>query len=614
MMLGLIIAIPLWLFTQIFMRDLTDSPFFFSLFDLPLWVWPALLIKKQGWRRAVAELFGLSLGLMILEYLVNTAVSIQLLVAFALCLLFWSLQFLKYTVLCLKNRFFRRALALSSLSWLLIGLAFPPLPLGLGAGLFLAPWLGSLNRLNKKEGAALTFWASLPFNALMYYWIYNVVKVGPAVAILSGLFLMIAYLSTYNVLGAWLYQNLKERSKEGFFPVAWAGLEVLRTKGEMAFPWGHLGYAYGQFDLLIQITSWTGVFGMSALIIFSNQSLLKWYETRKKAWLWVLPGVPLFMAVVGGIILSGEQAPKEFAKVALIQPNISQTDKWDRKYYYGVIDKTWQMIENFTPADSLDLIVLPETSIPNFAYRVSGLLYKYRHKAEMAKTQFFLGVLDSDDQGPPPKGKRFFNTGRWIRGDGETDEVYNKVFLVPFSERLPFDGIIPLINFLDFGEGDFTPGDSIPLYQTGKIPWTPNICYESIFPFFVRDQVRKGSRLIVNITNDGWFGASTQPWQHLNLVRYRAAENGIPIARNTNTGVTALIDEYGRVLQHTEIQTEASLVGKIGLKSRTTVYSAIGDGVEGLLFVLFLILSVGFCVPRAWVQTIFKGIQTRKQT
>jgi len=167
---------------------------------------------------------------------------------------------------------------------------------------------------------------------------------------------------------------------------------------------------------------------------------------------------------------------------------------------------------------------------------------------------------------------------------------YIKKHLVPFSERIPFDDIFPILNYVDFGEGDFVPGTETPVYDLYH--WTPYICYDAIFGDLVREAAREGSRLMVNITNDGWFGRSTAPGNHLNLVRYRAIETGMPVARIANSGISAFIDQYGHYSHNTNLFETTVVQRKMQLKTRHTLYERIGDTVETALLWFFLIYLV----------------------
>ena len=153
------------------------------------------------------------------------------------------------------------------------------------------------------------------------------------------------------------------------------------------------------------------------------------------------------------------------------------------------------------------------------------------------------------------------------------------------------------MNYVDLGEGDFVPGKETPVY--GPYNWTPYICYDAIFGDLVRDAIREGSRLMVNITNDGWFGWSTAPYQHLNIVRLLAVTYGYPVARLANSGVSAFIDQYGHYDQNTKIFETRVIQRKMPLKTRSTFYTAVGGFFENaLLWFLAVYLVAVFVVSK----------------
>lgn len=150
---------------------------------------------------------------------------------------------------------------------------------------------------------------------------------------------------------------------------------------------------------------------------------------------------------------------------------------------------------------------------------------------------------------------------------------------------------------MDVGQGNFVPGKSRPVFE--PYSWSPYICYETIYGAEGRRSIREGSRLMVDITNDGWFGKSTAAAQHLNQLRYRAIENGYPIVRGTNTGISAFIDQYGNEDLKTELFTERVITRRIPLRTRDTLYSRIGDAVEyALLAFFFAYLLAAILIPR----------------
>lgn len=503
----------------------------------------------------------------------------------------------------------RKALWPSLISWVLFALAYPPLPLGFAATVLLVPWLLVLMKAPVSRALFATFWSGIVFHWIMYFWIFNVAKVGPPVAIIAGLFLLIGYFTFFHVAGAWAFVHLKDRFIKKFplvllFPFAWAGIEVLRSWGEISFPWGHLGYVFGNHTALLQGLPWVGVFGYSIIILFANMALayalLQWSSTHsyKRRFLALTPAFCMLVLLLWGHLRLHdadlkESTSEEELKIALIQPSISQTRKWSKAYFDSVMTKTWSILDTLDTRD-LDLVVLPETALPDFLPSHPYQRSLFKRYARRHHVTIIFGALNYDTKAQPPRKFRFYNAAFIIDPEGKQQE-YRKIRLVPFSEHLPFDGLIPVINYVDLGEGDFTPGKEFPLL--GSQQWTPTICYENIYPDFTRQMVHAGTRLIVNITNDGWFGRTTAPGQHANIVRYRSVETGLPIARCANSGISLFYDGLGRILQKTELYEEKAIIDRLTVRSQKTFYDDWGDWLErlwvmiGMLSVLLIVLK-----------------------
>jgi apolipoprotein N-acyltransferase len=433
-------------------------------------------------------------------------------------------------------------------------------------------------------------------------------NVGPAVLIMIGLVLLISYFSVYNTIAAAIFIKARDVKIKGvpvlliLFPLFYAGLEMTRSIGDFSFPWSHLGYALGNQLPLLQALSLIGIFGYTALIIASNLAVAEAFVNRKKL-LFATP-ILIFASLWGYgtyVLSKPEAAPfymtseAEAPKVAIVQPNIQQTNKWSKAYYDSVVLKTWQITNDSLDWESgdLDLVVLPETAIPDFLRLRSREKNWIRNRIQNTKTSLFIGALDYDRKGKPPRPVNLYNSGFLFRPDEKNYTRYIKTHLVPFSERLPFDDVFPILNYVDVGQGNFVPGKNRPVFE--PFSWSPFICYETIYGAEARRSIREGSRLMVDITNDGWFGKSTAAAQHLNQLRYRAIENGYPIVRCTNTGISAFVDQYGYEDLNTELFTERVITRRIPLRTRDTLYFHIGDAVEyGLLGFFFAYLAALF--------------------
>ena len=522
--------------------------------------------------------------------------------------LFWIILFARWNFRHIKTKESRTALILSCFAWGLYALAYPPMPLGPAALLLLVPWFIVLSRFSRGQALFATFWSGMLYNSINYYWIYNVmhVETAPSGLILLGLFLLIAFFSAYNTLAGFIYTLAKDAPGKIrtilliLYPVFYAGLEMTRTYGDFAFPWSHLGYVFGNSLELLQMLSYIGIFGYTILVIASNQAvahaLCKVKDIKKAIPVLAVPvSIFVLLLIHGSIVLSSDEAKPFYnadaegnPSVALIQPSIEQGAKWSKERFDNIVNKTLGMV-NDSVKEHADIIVLAETAIPDHIRRQPGVIERFHEVADHKNAQLLTGALDyrRNPRGSIRKFDVYNASFLFTPGDFHFPKRYIKKHLVPFSERIPFDEIFPILNYVDLGEGDFVAGKETPVYE--PFLWTPYICYDAIFGDLVREAIREGSRLMVNITNDGWFGRSTAPYQHLNLIRYRAIENGMPVARLANSGVSAFIDQYGHYDGNTEIFTDRVVQRKVPLKTRDTLYSHIGDIVEKFLLLFFAV-------------------------
>jgi apolipoprotein N-acyltransferase len=190
-----------------------------------------------------------------------------------------------------------------------------------------------------------------------------------------------------------------------------------------------------------------------------------------------------------------------------------------------------------------------------------------------------------------------FNTAFFIDTGSVSFEPYFKIRLLPFSEVMPFEAQLPILNRLNLGEADFTRGTEEKMFRIGgDMRAAPFICFEILFPDFVRRRVRKGANLLVNITNDGWWGKSNGPFHHAAMARMRCVENGISMARCANSGISMLCDQYGRVRGRTGLYERTVLTGSLPLEVVPTLYTRFGDWplfaallvvVEAVLYALY---------------------------
>jgi len=502
----------------------------------------------------------------------------------------------------------KKAILLSLVSWGLMAFSFPPYPLGPGALVFLAPWFYVLKTASKKGALVSSFLGALLFNSVSIYWFYHVGDVAPPALIFLGLFLAVAYLSLFTLLCAWVFVKIRDVRFRKFpllclFPFFWGGIEVLQAKGDMSFPWLSLGLTFGNSLELMQSFAFFGVFGASILIIASNMFLV-WAVPKKKICFFapfVLAAV-LYACGHYAIREENEASAEGSLKVAVVQPSVPQTKKWSKQYYNFVKEQTFNLLKTLEP-DSVALILFAETAIPDFIdlrLKEQKFLEDYAVKNNAA---IVIGILSRTWDSPrESKRKRKYNVynSAFLFGFGYPPAEYRKIHLVPFSEKTPFDGIFPVVNYVDLGGGNFSPGDSIYIWQPGD--FSPLICYEAIYGSILREAKRKGAKFIANITNDGWFYKSIAPYQHFNLVRAHAVENGIGVVRAANTGISAFITAKGKIIEKTELFEQKVMVNNIPLETRSTIYYFVGDYIEWILFIFSLVMLVAVIIFRKSLQ------------
>ncbi len=479
----------------------------------------------------------------------------------------------------------KRDYILALLSGALLAVAFPKPELSILAWFAFVPLLLVAGRQSPGKAFRLGFVAGVAAYCGILYWINIVVttygKLPLAVSIM--VFLMLAcYLAAY--VGVFMYLVRKGEEK-GIpvilsFPVLWVGLEYLRSFLMTGFPWASLGYSQYRLLPLIQIADITGVYGPSFLIALANIVVYLVIKSVVKKERGIHPGrgVILFLFLFGLAMIYGDNRldrPENGAplKVALVQGNIDQSIKWDPAFQDATV-AIYERLTRLAAASGVDLVVWPESAVPFYFQDDEKYAGRIKKLAESMKTNLVVGSPAYDNEAGITK---FRNSAFLISSLGEVAGRSDKIHLVPFGEYVPLAKLLPFVHKLVVGVGDFSPGDrTMPLsIDKGKIGVL--ICFEGIFPELSRSYVQAGSRLLVNITNDAWYGRSSAPYQHLSMAVFRAVENRVPLVRAANTGITAIIDSKGRIRSSTPLFQEAFLNGEVRLGTDDTLYSRYGD-------------------------------------
>ncbi len=425
------------------------------------------------------------------------------------------------------------------------------------------------------------------------YWITQVMAVyGGLPTIVAALInaLLIAYLSLFPAAFAMIVSRLSmtlgPRSL-AVAPFAWVATELGRSYLLTGFPWVLLGYSQATVLPIAQFASVSGVFGLSGLIASVSAGLAysaarQWTgrHVRRPAGLAAYAPVALAMAAVlatgawgtarmrrGDLARSGEAVT-----VGLIQGNVDQADKWDQSRSAGIFRDYLSMTRRAI-AEGAQVVLWPESSAPFYFQEDKPGADQVRAIARETQVPILVGS-DEIVHGSPTK---YYNAAFLVGPDGTDRGTYRKMHLVPFGEYVPMKTLLFFAAPLVEAVSDFTAGDAIALLPVRGRFLSTSICYEIVYPDLVRHAVNAGSDLLTTITNDAWFGASSAPYQHFEQASMRAIENGRYLVRAANTGISGIVDPYGRVVVQTQIFQPAVVVGQARFVRDRTVYSRIGD-------------------------------------
>lgn len=390
------------------------------------------------------------------------------------------------------------------------------------------------------------------------------------------------------------------------FAVAMAGAEWLRGHALTGFPWNALGYALMPGALMMQSASLVGLWGMTlaAFVIFAAPAALTGAtgDRRRGGWLFVGSAAVLLALHLGfgglRLLVAGESEESSIT-IRIVQPALAQNEKWDIANEEAIVDRYLSLSDGATSPDrngidGVDILVWPESAFPFLLTDRPEVLSAIAALLPTGTTLITgaaraeLGRLAGDES------PRVFNSIYVIADDGEIVAAYDKVHLVPFGEYLPFPGFLEAIGLsqLIALPGGFAPGARRLTLALEHAPsFSPLICYEIVFP---GEAVGSGPRpgWILNITNDGWFGDTPGPHQHFLQARVRAVEEGLPVIRAANSGVSAIIDSYGRDRQRLGVGLAGIVDGSLPAALSPTVYARMGDWVF-LALMLFLVGVVG---------------------
>ena len=487
------------------------------------------------------------------------------------------------------------AFTCAALSGALLALSFPSFGHPAAAWVALTPLLVILHGT---RSPGLAFGLGLTTGAVHFAgtlpWLTQVmIEFGgfplPVGVLLNGL--LVAYLALFPAAFAvMMVVVLRARWGEwGLLSAApvWLTTELGRMWLFGGFPWELLGYSQTSVLPVSQLASLFGVHGVTLLVVFINSALalaLVGPRAHRVRVLAVATGVLGVVVLFGVWRLTDNRLVRDGTplRVGLVQGNILQADKWDPAMRSSIL-RRYLDLSRQSAEEGARLIVWPESATP-FSFEDHPDGDAVRQLARDTGAHLLFGSTQSY-RDPVP---RVFNAAFVLRPDGETAAVYQKMHLVPFGEYVPFRALLFFASPLVESVVDFSSGTSPVIMPIGAHRISTAICYEIIYPGLVRSFVRHGSELLTTITNDAWYGRSAAPHQHFQQAAMRAIEQGRYLARAANTGISGVVDPYGRVLARSALFETAVITEEVRLLRGLTLYGRIGDLLAYLCGVLTL--------------------------
>lgn len=500
--------------------------------------------------------------------------------------------------------------ALAVLSGVLLTLSFPKFGHAAVAWVALAPLLVALPGTSGRRAFRLGYLTGAVSGFGLLYWTALVVRQYGGLALPVSVMIMTLLclaVALFPSLFAWLLASWVARLGTVALllaPFAWVATEILRAHTLMRFSWCLLGYSQAEIPALIQISAFTAVYGVSFVLAFVSSALAyALIETRPSRRAAAAASGLCLAGLVwayGHAILAQPLPLGQPLKVGLVQASIRQDEKWDTRRLLENFDRHVELTRRAT-ALGARLVVWPESAVPWQYDDAPAVADALRMLARETGAHIVFG---NDDREPQPNGReRVFVGAKMIDPEGRVALRYHKVRLVPFGEYVPAQPLLTLggrvAAKLVRQVSDFTPGTEAAVGEARGRRLGVFICYEAIFPDFVRRFSAGGAQLLLNITNDAWYGTTSAPHQHFAMALFRAVENGRYLARAANTGISAVVDPRGRVLERTALFERAVLVRDVPEVAIPTFYARHGDVFAWGCFAVAAALSLATLRGRA---------------
>ncbi len=473
-------------------------------------------------------------------------------------------------------------------SGVLLALSFPKFGQGAVAFFALVPLLLALPGTRPGRALRLGYLSGVLWAAGTLYWTALVVVQYGGLSLPVGIAVMTLLclaLAVFPALFAWRVTRwVRVLRLPGLLaaPLGWVATEALRAYTFFRFPWLLLGYSQHDHLPFVQLAAYTAVYGVSFLVsgisaVIAYAVLEMRPRHRLRA---VIVGLTVLLTawVHGRWVLSRPLPESPRLRVGLVQVSICQEDKWDPVQAIEHVKRHLELSRD-AAARGARLVVWPESAVPCYFDRSPALAAELRG---FVRSEGIYLLFGNDDVEEGDGGElRFYVGAKLLTPEGDLSLRYHKMRLVPFGEYVPLQPVLTLggrvTPKLVRQVAEFTPGERAVVGEADGGRLGATICYEAIFPDLVRRFAERGAELLVNVTNDAWYGRTSAPYQHFAMARFRAVENGRYLVRAANTGITAVVDPRGRVVARTQLFERTAIVEDVALLTGDTFYSRHGD-------------------------------------
>ncbi|MBU1881334.1 apolipoprotein N-acyltransferase [bacterium] len=480
------------------------------------------------------------------------------------------------------------------LSGILFILAFPPI------GWWFLAWIGLLPLLVHARSLAfgLAFrrgwWSGLIMNAGLLYW----------VAMNTGAELVVRWLSLFGLLlilplywgffaGFWAFLWKRWGDAAALvLPALWVAFEVIKNAPEIGFPWLELGLTQIDVMPVAQLAEIGGIRFVSVWVVAANVAVYLFMQRKHRSALII--ALLLLSGAIWGLWRMNHLPPVDATlTAAIVQGNIDPEDKWRLPPDSSIVIYE-ALTEQITAENDVDLVLWPETAVPVYLGHQMRYQNRIRSLARNIDAAILTGASHYEFMEPAERGHYRYNSAFFFPADGSQPGRYDKIRLVPFGERVPFQHWIPQLGELNFGQAEFTSGNQFITFPVAEgVVVGAQICFESVFSEETAQFVQNGASVLANLTNDAWYGNSSGPYQHAALVRFKCIETRRPLIRAANTGISLAADRTGRIIQKLLLGERGAFIAEVTTcADYQTFYVRHVEMLPRLLSVLALILVI----------------------